>query len=113
MAVAESPRALVATDVGGQARSADEPTVVWLRGEHDLSTVHALSDALSRAIADDDRDLVVDLSTVEFMGASTIGVLVRARQDLQARGRTLTLRAPSRVAGHVLDLCGVDVVESP
>lgn len=113
MAVAESSRALVVTDLGGRTRSADHPTVVWLRGEHDLSTVHALSDALSRAIADDDRDLVVDLGKVEFMGASTIGVLVRARQDLQARGRTLTLRDPSRVAARVLDVCGVDVAEGP
>jgi anti-sigma B factor antagonist len=113
MAIAETARALVVTDLGGRTSSADEPTVVWLRGEHDLSTIHALSDALSRAIAVDDRDLVVDLSNVEFMGAATIGVLVRARLDVQARGRTLTLRAPSRVASRVLGLCGVDLVESP
>ena len=57
-------------------------TVVWLRGEHDVSTVAALSETLARAIALDDADLVVDLSDVQFMGAATVGVIVRARELL-------------------------------
>ena len=36
-----------------------------------------LSQTVARAIALDDDDLVIDLSGVEFMGAATIGVLVR------------------------------------
>jgi hypothetical protein len=43
-------------------------TVVWLRGEHDVSTVAALSETMARAIALDDADVVVDLSDVQFMG---------------------------------------------
>jgi anti-anti-sigma factor len=81
-------------------------TVVWLRGEHDVSTVAALSDTLAGAMAIDDCDLVVDLSEVEFMGAATIGVLVRARELLQSRSRSLVLRSPSSCARRILDLCG-------
>ena len=47
-------------------RDADR-TVVWLQGEHDISTTVALADTLARAIALDDADLVVDLSEVQFM----------------------------------------------
>jgi anti-anti-sigma factor len=108
MTIAEAPTALVFRDLRGPTgRSADDPTVVWLRGEHDLSTVHLLSEALSRAIAEDERDVVVDLSRVEFMGAATVGVLLRARQDLLSRSRALTLRHPSPAARRVLDACGV------
>ena len=81
-------------------------TVIWLRGEHDMSTVAELSETIARAIALDDADLVVDLADVEYMGAATVGVLSRARELLRARSRSLVLRSPSRCARRVLELCG-------
>jgi anti-anti-sigma factor len=81
-------------------------TVVWLRGEHDVSTVAALSETMARAIARDDADVVVDLSDVQFMGAATVGVIARARELLALRSRSLTLRSPPRCARRILDLCG-------
>jgi anti-anti-sigma factor len=81
-------------------------TVIWLRGEHDMSTVAELSERIARAIAMDDADLVVDLADVEYMGAATVGVLSRARELLRARSRSLVLRSPSRCARRVLELCG-------
>jgi anti-sigma B factor antagonist len=80
-------------------------TVVWLRGEHDISTVAALSQTMARAIALDDGELVIDLSGVEFMDAATVGVIVRARNFLELQSRTLALRSPSTAAARVLDLC--------
>jgi anti-sigma B factor antagonist len=85
-------------------RDADR-TVVWLRGEHDASTVAALWDAIGQAIATDDTDVVVDLSGVDFMGSATVGVIIRARESI--RPRALTLRSPSRCAQRVLDLYGL------
>jgi anti-anti-sigma factor len=81
-------------------------TVVWLRGEHDHSTVAALAETMARAMALDDSDLVVDLSEVTFMDAATVGVIVRARELLRLRSRSLALRAPSTSARRILDLCG-------
>ena len=83
-------------------------TLVLLRGEHDVSNADALSDAIARAIACDDADLVVDLSKVEFMGAATIGVFVHASELLRLRARSLTLRSPSTQARRVLDVCDLD-----
>lgn len=88
------------------ARRDTDRTVVRLRGEHDVSTVAALSETMARAIARDDADLVVDLSEVQFMGAATVGVIVRARELLGLRSRSLALRSPSRCARRVFDLCG-------
>jgi anti-anti-sigma factor len=81
-------------------------TVVWLRGEHDVSTVAALSETLARAIALDDADVVVDLSEVQFMGAATVAVIIRAREFLRLRSRSLVLRSPSECARRILDVCG-------
>ncbi|HWM21755.1 MAG TPA: STAS domain-containing protein [Ilumatobacteraceae bacterium] len=88
-------------------------TVVWLRGEHDVSTVAALSQTMARAIALDDGDLVIDLSGVDFMDAATVGVIVRARDFLELQSRTLALRSPSTSAARVLDLCDLADLREP
>lgn len=80
---------------------------VRLRGEHDFYTAPELWETLAQAIAFDDGDVVVDLSGVDFMGASTVGVLVRASVFLQKRSRSLKLRSPSTRALRILGLCGL------
>jgi anti-anti-sigma factor len=81
--------------------------VVWLRGEYDISTEMTLSHTMARVMALDEGDLVVDLSEVTFMDAATIGLIIRARNDLRLQCRSLTLRSPSGFARRVLDLCGL------
>ena len=106
MALAELPP-VSAPDRGAIAKpNCDaDGSVVWLRGEHDMFTLAELWETMARAIASDDGDVVVDLSAVEFMDASTIGVLIRARTILRKRSRSLTLRSPSTRALRVLGLC--------
>ena len=94
------PRGLVALATAECAHS-----VVWLRGQHDIATVSVVSETLSRAIALDDGPVVVDLSGVEFMGAATVGVLLRAGEYLRQQSRALVLRSASASAQRVLDLC--------
>jgi anti-sigma B factor antagonist len=81
--------------------------VVWVRGEHDISTRDRLSVRLATAAGRDAADIVVDLSGVTFMDASTIGALVAARNDLRVHSRSLTFRHPSRIALRLLELCGL------
>jgi anti-anti-sigma factor len=92
--------------VGPHHPGADE--VIWLAGEHDSSTVAALIETMARAIAIDDADLVVDVSGVQFMGAETVEVLVRARDYLRMRSRSLTLRSPAACVLRALELCAAD-----
>ena len=84
-----------------------EPTVIWLRGEHDVSSTSALSLTIAQAIAHDDGCLVIDLSDVEFMSWATVDVLIRARQFLRLRGRSLMLRSPSMCVRRVFEICRV------
>jgi anti-anti-sigma factor len=51
---------------------------------------------------------VVDLSAVEFVDASGIGVLIWAAHQAADRGGRLTLRRPSRAVRVVLDLLELD-----
>jgi anti-anti-sigma factor len=81
---------------------------VQLEGEHDIANLFALAESLAIAIALDKGDVIVDLSRVEFMGAETVDLLIRARVFLQEQSRMLTLQAAAPCAQRVLDLCGVD-----
>lgn len=95
------------------SRDADT-TVVSLRGEHDLATAHSLAAAIATAAALDHTDLVLDLSGVQFMDSTTIVVILRGKSLLAARGRTMTVRDPSRPARYVLGLCDLGyIVEAP
>ena len=92
---------------------ADGDIVIWLRGEHDISTDDALSLTLARAVALDDSGLVLDLSDVEFMSASTLGVIVRAREFLRGRSLSLTVRSPSARARRAMGACHLDDLLGP
>ncbi|MGA3218155.1 MAG: STAS domain-containing protein [Acidimicrobiales bacterium] len=89
------------------------PIVVWLRGEHDLSTDDAPCATLARAIALDRAALVLDLSEVEFMAPSTLGVIARAREFLQGRSGSLTVRSPSARARRAMDACRLNDLLGP
>jgi anti-anti-sigma factor len=82
-------------------------TVVWLRGEHDTSNAPVLSAAMACAMSLDDSDVVIDLSDVRFLDASTIGVISKARDHLVGQSRSMSLRAPSPCARLLLDVCGL------
>lgn len=96
----------------GPPRDDAADVVVWLRGEHDLSTAPDLSEAMAWVLSVDDIDVVVDLSQVRFMSATTVGILIRARELLRARSRAFVVRSPSEWAQLVLQLCGAaDLVD--
>ena len=100
----------------GSTRTAREGdrVVVWLRGEHDISTAAELAADLTRAGAIDDSDIVVDLSEVQFMDASTIGVVLKTRDALLGRSRWLSLRAPARHTRRILEVCGLaELIDAP
>jgi anti-anti-sigma factor len=82
-------------------------TVVVVWGEADSSTTAVLSDALSRVIASQAGDVVIDLAEAEFIDTATVRVLAAALQLLDRQGRELTVRSPSRLAARVLDLFGL------
>ena len=82
-------------------------TVAWLHGEHDAFTATQLSEAIRRAVDVDGTDVTLDLRDVTFMSAATVGVIVDARNLLEARSLTLRLRCPSRSAWHILELSGL------
>ena len=108
MALTESMHPTVPTAVLTASTSTEGTAViVTLRGEADLFTLPVVIDALARVIADHDGPVIIDLAPTDFIDTGTVRALARAWRLLNDRGRTLTLRSPSKVAVRVLGLLGL------
>jgi anti-anti-sigma factor len=56
---------------------------------------------------------VIDLSELGFMGASTVGTIVRARELLRRRSGSLTVRSAPPFVRRSLDICGLNQLLGP
>jgi anti-anti-sigma factor len=85
----------------------DGTSLVRLAGELDLYNAPTVRDALLEACAENPTKVVVDLSEVEFMDSTTLGVLIEARMKL-ANQRAFLLAAPGLEARRALQISGLD-----
>jgi anti-anti-sigma factor len=96
----------------GQLHSArrDDTCLFRLTGEFDLSNAWKIRDALSDAIRNDDRDIVVDLTAVRFMDAQLVRVLVKARIAAARRDMAFVVIPPKDpTVGRVAELVDLDL----
>ena len=80
--------------------------VVKLGGELDLYNAPQVRQALVEACADAPGRVVVDLSEVEFVDSTALGVLIEARSKVGRDG--LLLAAPQPEARRTLQVSGLD-----
>jgi stage II sporulation protein AA (anti-sigma F factor antagonist) len=86
----------------------EEPLVVGLDGELDLSVADVLREALDTLVAKyPDRDLVLDLAQVTFIDSSGLGVILGRYRRLKARGRTLALTGVGPSVKAILTTAGL------
>lgn len=77
--------------------------VLVLRGELDVAAAPALRE---RLLAAPERGLVLDLAGTTFIDSSILQELLRARNDLRARGARLVLAGATRPVHRLLELTG-------
>lgn len=76
---------------------------VSVGGDIDLGTRSAVHSA---CVADDSREVVVDLHTTTFLDCSGYGALVAARRELEGRGGSLRWFGPTGQPARFLALLG-------
>jgi anti-sigma B factor antagonist len=81
--------------------------VIRLGGELDLYNAEQVRTALADACADSPERVVVDLSEVEFIDSTALGVLIEARTKLDNR-RSFMLAAPALETRRALQVSGLD-----
>jgi anti-sigma B factor antagonist len=85
----------------------DEGVVVRLAGELDLYNAPEIRETLLDEAARGPDRLVVDLSAVEFVDSTALGVLIEARSKLANR-RGFLIAAPRIETRRVLEISGLD-----
>jgi anti-sigma B factor antagonist len=83
----------------------DECTFLRLTGDLDSISAPRLRAVLGELIG---TDVVVDLSGLEFIDSSGLGVLVGALKRFDASGHRLRLRAPTSAIRRVFSITGLD-----
>jgi anti-sigma B factor antagonist len=81
--------------------------VVRLGGELDLYNAPQVRQALADSCSDSPGRIVVDLSEVEFIDSTALGVLIEARTRLDNR-RAFLLAAPGLETKRALEISGLD-----
>jgi anti-sigma B factor antagonist len=81
--------------------------VVRLGGELDLYNAPQVRDALAEACSDSPQRVVVDLSEVEFIDSTALGVLIEARTRIDNR-QAFLLAAPGLETRRALEISGLD-----
>jgi anti-sigma B factor antagonist len=85
----------------------DGAVVVALAGELDLYNAHVVREALLECCSEDPERLVIDLSGVQFIDSTALGVLVEARSRM-ANKRAFILAAPGMETRRALEVSGLD-----
>ena len=81
-------------------------SVLRLNGELDLYNAGEIRDAVERLIADGAKRIVVDLSQVEFLDSTVLGVMIEARAHLGRDG--LLLAQPGAEVKRAIVVSGID-----
>jgi anti-anti-sigma factor len=85
----------------------DGSTVVRLAGELDLYNAHAVREALIAACEESPERLVVELSRVNFIDSTALGVLIEARTRMPNR-KGFLLASPGLETRRALEISGLD-----
>ena len=78
-------------DLTLETREADGKTVVAVGGEIDVYTAPKLRDKITELVGEGVYDLVIDLSAVEFLDSTGLGVLVGGLKKVRAHDGSLML----------------------
>lgn len=84
--------------------------VISLFGECDIATAPRLKDAIWPLTGGGTDELILDLSGLDFLDSSGLGVIVGAHKRLRESGGVLKLAGPQGPALKVLQLTGLDKV---
>jgi anti-sigma B factor antagonist len=85
-------------------------TVVQPKGEIDLYTAPRLKEELSGLVGQGRSRIVVDLSGVEFLDSTGLGVLIGSLKRCREADGDLVLASPRETADKVLRITGLDKV---
>lgn len=89
-------------------REVDGYSVIEVTGEVDVHTAPDLDAKLTEVVAGGSNALIVDLSAVEFMDSTGLGVLVKALKHVRENGGSLAVVTATDRISKVFRITGLD-----
>jgi anti-sigma B factor antagonist len=89
---------------------AGQYTVVHASGDLDLATADQLRATLDQILETGATLVVLDLTEVDFLDSSTLGVFIRIHKRLTERDGALELICPRKAILRILQMTGLDRV---
>ena len=90
-----------------KTEDAGDTLVFRLRGSLDLATAPTVRAALNDATEDDSRHIIVDLTQLEFLDSTGLGVLIGAHRRTAEHGGTLRLVVHDGLISRLLHITGL------
>ena len=81
-----------------------------LRGDLDMSATFALEPVLDRVLADDPRELVLDLAEVGFVDSSGVGLLIATHERATGADVAMAITGAAPEVQRVFHIAGLDGV---
>lgn len=97
-------------DLNLSTRQQDNHVVIAATGEIDLHTAPRLQQELSDQLQDDPKQLIVDMSGVEFCDSTGVNVLLATMRRANDEGGSFCLVGPQPAVRKVLGITGLDTV---
>jgi anti-anti-sigma factor len=91
-------------------RPAERPMLIELAGEIDMASANTIGDCLCHAIDLNRSGLVVDMTAVTFIDASSMAMMVRVHQAAARQQSTVTWRGIQPFPAAALAATGLDQV---
>jgi anti-sigma B factor antagonist len=85
-------------------------TVIAVKGEVDLYSAPSLKERIADLVSGGKSQIAVDLSGVEFMDSTGLGVLIGGLKRCKEAGGSLSLVGPREPVIKVLSITGLDKV---
>lgn len=84
-----------------------ELAVIEVGGELDIATAPQADEALTTVLAGEQTAIVFDLSGLTFCDSTGLRLLVRAHQELDARGGQMAIAGATDMVHQVLEVSGL------
>ncbi len=97
----------VSTELSISRREDDRGVVLTLSGELDVVSAPQLEQCLKEVLAQPGARVLLDLNKLRFVDSAGVSVLIKAKQDAEANGRTVVLRRPAEQLHRVFSLLGL------
>lgn len=84
--------------------SADGRVVIRLLGRFDFNAHREFRDAIEEALNKDGREVSIDLSGVDYLDSSALGMLLMLRDKAKSANKTVILTGSQGAVKQVLDI---------